>query len=59
MPKDNGYAKRDKEIERLRTAMVLAMADLEQLATHPQLAPKWCATTLRVAYGLRKDLEKK
>lgn len=57
MPKANGYAKRDKEIERLRTAMVLAMADLEQLATHPHASSKLREAVARVAHDIEKSLE--
>lgn len=59
MPKDNGYAKRDKEIERLRREMALAMADLEQLATHPQMPPTWRPVLARVVARLDKELETK
>lgn len=59
MPKDNGYATRDKEIERLRTALVLAMADIEQFSNHPTMPYVLGRSLWRVAVRIKKELEKK
>jgi hypothetical protein len=57
MPKDNGYAARDKEIERLREVVEAVALELQQMATHPQVPRNVGVTLERLAKRLQKEMK--